>query len=281
MSWTTPEFGCAWGWFLPGIRDWARADALGFSVSIGKASTSSVVRPSHWDCSPGEGRRMSAVGSCCGERKPGNRSRIQPSWAYSLAGVSLPGGREGWGLVGCFLPSGWFIGSAGRTGVWGVRLRWLVRWDGEIEFGPDRLAWRQAPGHSPAVGEGRYEGQAAAAFAAGGGGGRGCGSRSPRVSVTSIRRVSPTTYSRSWKLRPGTRPCVAALLAGSATMRVAGSNGAPQVRSCSVASRRARRAPRGVGSTAPRSRPGRSRPGRTGPGRIPGRGPCAASAWCG
>ncbi|KMS70164.1 hypothetical protein ACZ91_65605 [Streptomyces regensis] len=66
------------------------------------------------------------------------------------------------------------------------------------------------------------------------------------MSVTSIRSVSPTTYSVSLKSRPATRPWVAALAASSATISSAGSDGSPQERSCSLASSRARRAPRGV-----------------------------------
>jgi hypothetical protein len=66
LSWMTPT-GCAFawagrrGWVFPVIRDWACGRTLGFCVSIGKPSSSSVVRPSHWDCRPGGGRRMSAV----------------------------------------------------------------------------------------------------------------------------------------------------------------------------------------------------------------------------
>ncbi|GGS51316.1 hypothetical protein GCM10010206_11260 [Streptomyces cinerochromogenes] len=69
------------------------------------------------------------------------------------------------------------------------------------------------------------------------------------MSVTSIRSVSPTTYIVSRKSRPATRPWVAALAASSATISAAGSNGSPQERSCSVASSRASRAPRGVGDS--------------------------------
>lgn len=89
-----------------GLGARGRARVLGIHR---EGPSSSVVRPSHWDASPGGGRRMSAVVLCRAERRAGNRSRIHPSWAYSLAGVSLRGGhrfggREGWGLVG-FFPS--------------------------------------------------------------------------------------------------------------------------------------------------------------------------------
>src|SRR5690606_24664568 len=50
-SWTTPAgrrpSGCPPGGFLPRFRDWERAGALGFSLSIGKPLSSLVVRPSH------------------------------------------------------------------------------------------------------------------------------------------------------------------------------------------------------------------------------------------
>ncbi|AKN71026.1 hypothetical protein QR97_15465 [Streptomyces sp. PBH53] len=84
---------------------------------------------------------------------------------------------------------------------------------------------------------------------ASGSGRAGSGSRSPRVSATSMRRVSPTAYMVSRKSRPATRPCVTALAASSATISSAGSRGSPQDRSCSLASSRASRAPRGVGES--------------------------------
>lgn len=50
-----------------------------------EGAASSVVRPSHWDCRPGGGRRMSAVVAaavvwCRAERRAANLSRSQPSW---------------------------------------------------------------------------------------------------------------------------------------------------------------------------------------------------------
>lgn len=73
------------------------------------------------------------------------------------------------------------------------------------------------------------------------------GSRSPRVSVTSIRSVTgATTVRASRKLRPGTWPCKAALVASSATISRAGSNGSSHASNFSAASSRASRAPRRV-----------------------------------
>lgn len=76
---------------------------------------------------------------------------------------------------------------------------------------------------------------------------------SVRVSVTSRRRrsVAGSAARRTWKLRPGTRPCWTALAQSSAAMRVtvslAGvSCGWPQAASWAETSRRARRALRGV-----------------------------------
>lgn len=71
------------------------------------------------------------------------------------------------------------------------------------------------------------------------------------VSVTSMRIRPARWVSRSWKSRPGTRPCVTALAASSATMTAAASEtgvpyGMPQLWSWFTARCRARRAPRGV-----------------------------------
>lgn len=85
------------------MRDWAREGALGFSVFIGKRPSSSVVRPSHWDASPGGGRRMSGV----------------VSWSCGLAAVSV---RQATGpkssRVGHIHSREWVCPAGGRGGVW-------------------------------------------------------------------------------------------------------------------------------------------------------------------
>src|SRR5690606_15598613 len=81
--------------------------------------------------------------------------------------------------------------------------------------------------------------------------GRGSGWRSPRASLTSIRRrpAAGPRASVSRKQRPGTRPCSTALAVSSATTSSARSMRAcetPQERSSVTARSRARRAPRRV-----------------------------------
>ena len=56
-----PDWLCRFGCLLSASPAWAREGALRCWVSIGKVFSSLVVRPSHWDCRPGGGRRMSAV----------------------------------------------------------------------------------------------------------------------------------------------------------------------------------------------------------------------------
>jgi len=81
------------------------------------------------------------------------------------------------------------------------------------------------------------------------------GSRSPRVSVTSIRSVADDTTARvSRKLRPATRPCNTAFAASSATRDRAGSKGSPHDPSCSTARSRASRAPRRVAESGTENR---------------------------
>ena len=119
LSWTTPAYGfrCGrWGWFLPGIRDWVRVRALGFSESIrkvlrflgGQALAPGFALPAGAVPCLGFLSRLHCVqrlwSCCCAERRAGNRSQSQPGWAYSLARVSLRGGRKGGAWRGSFSP---------------------------------------------------------------------------------------------------------------------------------------------------------------------------------
>ena len=148
-------------------------------------------------------------------------------------------GRVGWGLVGFFHRS-WFFGEGrplapehGFRDPVGGRVR-PIRFcgGGRLTSGP----------------RGPRRGAATAGLGVGGGH-LGTGRPVPAGVRDLDAEGVADDVERRRKSLPGTRPWVAAFAASSATMCSAGCNGRPQLRSCSCARRRARRAPRGVGDS--------------------------------
>ncbi len=238
VRWT--RFGC----LLPATRVGVRGGTLGFWIPTGRSCLPRWSGPR-----PGIAVPAGAV-SClrlwwgvvrCPALSVGPGRRGNPAGSRgSPARVSeIAGGRVG--LGGVLFPEFFGLLAADVTEA----RRSAFRCRSEVDLRPDRLTGVAALGDSPAVGERVHEEEPAARLRDAVGLAQH-GRRSPRVSVTSTRSVAPTTYSVSRKLRPGTRPCVAALAASSATTCPAVSYGTPQLRSASTASRRARRAPRAV-----------------------------------